>query len=524
MFWTIIVGLSLLSYEGSVARVRTVVGDAMVLPYGAEDWEYLVKNDIISEGDMVKTLYDSRLVFEFGRGNVVSLDEDTKIEIIRLDDDFVFRLQTGRARVMTREASGKVIVMNTEVNIYEYSTVRVQKEGAIAKASVIRGEAEIEGEIVRAGEMARIYPDGKIVIRREFLHDDFDSWAARYERRYIVVHEVYYLPDDIYIGVCDLDAYGHWRYIPGYGWVWIPDVGPDWRPYYYGHWVFRVRIGWVWVSYEEWGWIPYHYGRWAWVSGVGWVWVPGSVWRGAWVVWYEGPGWVSWAPLDPYGRPIHYITYRGKRRWIAPVVDRRSFQKPVYRYKPPKNGVYKKPIYKTVKVKLDEKVLKKFEKPVLPEVPIHVKPVFREKWVKKARLMEKHPEVVTRPVFKEKVSVRKGFDGRKVHPGNAEEKEIRRPIKVGKVKGAARQKKVINREKDERIHIRPPKRIKNRHNVKARVLEDRERDGRVERGRRGRTHIKIKKKGKKGRERDDRSGPHVEVDSMRKRVNNKLAR
>ncbi len=519
MFWTILLGLSLFSYEGDVARVRTVYGDAMILPYGADDWEYLFRNDVITEGDVVKTLEDSRLVFTFGRGNVVSLGEDTKVEVNALDDHFSLRLQRGKIRVMSRDAEGAVDIMSTEVYVYSYSTVRFQRHGAMAKVSVIRGEADVEGEIVRAGEMARIYPDGRIVVRREFHHDDFDRWASGYERQYIVIREVRYVPDDIYIGVYDLDNYGHWRYIRGYGWVWIPDVGPDWRPYYYGHWVFRVRFGWVWVSYEEWGWVPYHYGRWAWVSGVGWVWVPGSEWRGAWVVWYEGPSWVSWAPLDPYGRPIVYINYRGRRRWVAPVVDYRSFRKPVYRYKPPRNGVYKKPVYRTVNLKLNKVNLKKYEKPVISDVPSHIKPVFRKEWKQKAEKIMKNPQIVKKPVFKEKVERRKDYS-----------------IKADRNVRKDRRERITSGDRDSRVRIKNPERASKedrRRNKKDTVLRDFSKERRIDRYKRDsrrekdttirrKPHIHQKSKKVRNKRKKDRKDREKEVDLMKVKVNNKI--
>ncbi len=516
MFWTILLGLSLFSYEGNVARVRTVFGDAMILPYGAYDWEYLFRNDVITEGDVVKTLEDSRLIFTFGRGNVVSLGENTKVEVNALDDNFAIRLQRGKMRVMSKDAEGAVEIMNTQVYVYSYSTVRFQRRGAIAKVSVIRGEADVDGEIVRAGEMARIYPDGRIVVRREFYHDDFDRWAARYERRYIVIREVRYIPDDIYIGVYELDSYGHWRYISGYGWVWIPDVGPDWRPYYYGHWVFRVRVGWVWVSYEEWGWVPYHYGRWAWVSGVGWVWVPGSEWRGAWVVWYEGPSWVSWAPLDPYGRPIVYINYRGRRRWVAPVIDYRSFRKPVYRYKPPRNGVYKKPVYRTINLNLRKVDLKKYEKPVIYDVPDHIKPVFKKEWRIKAKKLERNPEIVKKPVFKEKEV----------------KKRTSRTYVERKVNTRNRERVVEKREKENRVR-RPysDRRKDDRRKTRETVLRDFSKDRRVDRNesrlekdkRIRKRSYKRKSRKVEDRRKKDKKDDDKDVDLMKIKVNNKVS-
>lgn len=520
MFWTILLGLSLLSYEGGVARVKRVYGDAMVLPYGAEDWEYLFKNDVIGEGDIIKTLDGSRISFAFGKGNVVSLAENTEVEVNALDDNFNFRLTNGIMRVMSRNSEGRVEIMNQDVHIYSYSTVRFQRHGAMAKVSVVRGEAEVDDEIVRAGEMARIYPDGKVVIRREFHHDDFDRWASEYERKYIVIREVEYVPSDVYIGVCDLESYGHWRYVAGYGWVWVPDVGPDWRPYYYGHWVFRVRYGWVWVSYEEWGWVPYHYGRWAWVSGIGWVWVPGDEWRGAWVVWYEGPSWVSWAPIDPYGRPIVYVTYHGRKRYVAPVVDYSSFRKPVYRYKPPVNGVYKKPVYRTRNVHLTKDIVKKYEKPVIGIVPPHIKPVYKKKWERQVERIINNPQIVKkpienrRPVYSEpEKRTRSGVVGSEIEKKPHAD---RKPVRVRKGEGSTERKPIENR-----THGRVNRKLPIERTKKDTVIKSvRERRHKKERGKK-RVH---EKRAKESRVRDDKEGERNRgsVDLPRHRVNNSV--
>src|SRR5260370_1363655 len=84
-------------------------------------------------------------------------------------------------------------------------------------------------------------------------------------------------------GSNDLDSYGRWVNVPGYGDVWQPDQGADWAPYREGRWVWEPYWGWAWVSYEPWGWAPYHYGRWFYWN-TGWAWWPG--------------------PIYPYYRPI----------------------------------------------------------------------------------------------------------------------------------------------------------------------------------------------------------------------------
>jgi hypothetical protein len=113
-------------------------------------------------------------------------------------------------------------------------------------------------------------------------------------------------------GYEDLDEYGDWSYVAGYGPCWRPRaVVADWAPYRFGHWVYVGPWGWTWVEDEPWGFAPFHYGRWASVRG-GWFWVPGPVvvrpiWAPALVAFVGGgPGFrfsagvgVGWFPLAP---------------------------------------------------------------------------------------------------------------------------------------------------------------------------------------------------------------------------------
>src|SRR5437762_2316586 len=87
----------------------------------------------------------------------------------------------------------------------------------------------------------------------------------------------------------DLSPYGQWVDYPGYGYVWVPDAGSDFRPYSTnGHWVWSEDYEWMWVSDYDWGWAPFHYGRWEEDPAYGWFWVPGYEWSPAWVIWRNG--------------------------------------------------------------------------------------------------------------------------------------------------------------------------------------------------------------------------------------------
>ncbi|HEY9166615.1 MAG TPA: DUF6600 domain-containing protein [Candidatus Kryptonia bacterium] len=96
-----------------------------------------------------------------------------------------------------------------------------------------------------------------------------------------------------------LSPYGQWVDNPTYGYVWIPNAGPDFVPYFTGgQWVLSDD-GWTWVSDYDWGWAPFHYGRWDYDNVYGWFWVPDNVWGPSWVTWRQGNGYYGWAPMRP---------------------------------------------------------------------------------------------------------------------------------------------------------------------------------------------------------------------------------
>lgn len=106
-----------------------------------------------------------------------------------------------------------------------------------------------------------------------------------------------------------LAPFGNWVEDNEYGYVWVPDAGPDFQPYQSrGHWVY-TSYGWTWVSYYQWGWATFHYGRWRFTGDYGWIWIPGYTWGPAWVAWRSNGEYFGWAPLGP-PNPDQYSNYR----------------------------------------------------------------------------------------------------------------------------------------------------------------------------------------------------------------------
>jgi type II secretory pathway pseudopilin PulG len=132
-----------------------------------------------------------------------------------------------------------------------------------------------------------------------------------------------------------LSPYGRWVDYPDFGYVWFPDVGPGFQPYFSnGHWIF-TEFGWMWISDYPWGWAAFHYGRWAYDNIYGWYWIPGDAWGPAWVVWVSSGDYYGWAPMGPgisirisFG--INY--YRRIKHWVF-VRNRYIYRNDIIRYR-----------------------------------------------------------------------------------------------------------------------------------------------------------------------------------------------
>src|ERR1035437_298438 len=131
-----------------------------------------------------------------------------------------------------------------------------------------------------------------------------------------------------------LSPYGQWVDDPNNGYIWLPNVGPDFTPYSSdGHWVYS-DYGWTWVSDYDWGWAPFHYGRWDYDDYYGWFWVPGHEWGPAWVVWRHSDNYYGWAPMRPgISITMAYSNdyYVPADRWV--FVNERYIESPhIHRY------------------------------------------------------------------------------------------------------------------------------------------------------------------------------------------------
>jgi len=125
------------------------------------------------------------------------------------------------------------------------------------------------------------------VIAKNYEEEPSDAW----DRRQTDYHDRYASTGGSSIsspygyGMSDLNYYGNFMTVPGYGNVWQPYfIGAGWSPFQDGGWAYYPGFGYMWVSGYPWGWMPYNYGNWAFAPGFGWVWQPGY-----WNPWYGIP-------------------------------------------------------------------------------------------------------------------------------------------------------------------------------------------------------------------------------------------
>jgi hypothetical protein len=326
------------AWQGGTAPAYLSIVDGIATVEREGQIEEAVANLALLDGDRIRT-ESGRLEVLLPDGSTLHLDHYTTVDLLAVD---LFRLLEGRIRLfaagMEDPSNAVVYQVDTEAGTVwtrlpgEYR-IDALPDGRVELA-VIRGDATLTNELgsrsARAGEriwagvaLAPGYPTAFNSAR----WDAFDRWSEAQRGTGRMVASRGYLPAELHVHARTFDHHGRWDYVDPYGYVWYPTVATAWRPYFHGRWKWARPWGWTWVSADPWGWPTHHFGRWGFSSGA-WFWIPGRTWGPAWVHWAVAPSYVSWTPLDFYGRPV--IPFYGVRGiydpWLAwTVVPRHSF-------------------------------------------------------------------------------------------------------------------------------------------------------------------------------------------------------
>ncbi len=326
---------------GRVARLNYSQGTVSFRPAGEDDWVDAVPNRPMVAGDDLWADEDSRAEVHIGSA-AIRLGAKTGITFLALDDHTTqIRLAQGSLILNVRHVDDddayEVDTPNVAFSLLQPGEYRVDvsADGSQTVTTVWHGRGRVTGGgfsyTVVANQSATFTGSDHLDYDLEQVpeRDDFDKWAFERDDREDHADSANYVSREM-TGYEDLDQYGDWSYVAGYGPCWRPRaVVVGWAPYRFGHWVWVGPWGWTWVEDEPWGFAPFHYGRWAFVNS-GWFWVPGPVvvrpvWAPALVAFVGGgPGFhfsggvgVGWFPLAP--GEVYLPGYRVSRRYVDNV-------------------------------------------------------------------------------------------------------------------------------------------------------------------------------------------------------------
>jgi hypothetical protein len=275
------------------------------------EWIAATPNQPFSEGDRIYTRDNSHASLAFSGRNFARLDQNTSLDVVSLGDR--------RTQLALRDGSAMFEVGHLERNeLFEvatpYGAVNFDQPGLYnlgfdnnggVLVSVLSGLARVVGQSgsgeISKGEMLTLVGQAATELALSRLNNQDagnqvdDYYRYQYPNSYDGRYNNYdaYLGDPYYYdpsrrnasyqyasatipGINDLDYYGDWQNVAGYGNAWRPRVDSGWVPYQQGQWTSDYPYGPTWVSSEPWGYAPYHYGRWANVNNQ-WYWIPEGV-------------------------------------------------------------------------------------------------------------------------------------------------------------------------------------------------------------------------------------------------------
>ena len=358
----------------NAARIQRVDGEVALnnglannQANGADtQWIAATPNQPFSVGDRIYTRENSHASLAFTGRNFARLYPNTSLDVLSLADDRTqLALRDGSAIFdLGYLAPGELFEVATPYGAVDLNqpglyNVGIDPNGS-AVVSVLNGLAQVVGlggsGQIGKGEMLTLAAQTAAnvalsrVDRRNagYLVNDYYSYQypQYYDGRYsdydAYLNDPYYFDpyrrntsyqyvSEIIPGINDLDYYGDWQNVSGYGYCWRPRVDTGWAPYQQGYWATDYPYGPTWVSSEPWGYAPYHYGRWTDV-GNQWFWIPDAInttpiYAPALVAFvpFTQANEIGWVPLGP-GDP--YVPRYYNENWQPNYLSRTSIVQP----------------------------------------------------------------------------------------------------------------------------------------------------------------------------------------------------
>jgi hypothetical protein len=283
-----------------IVRLSDVQGTVQIDKNTGLGFENAFLNLPVTQGTQLKTAANGRAEVEFEDGSTLRLTPNSSIQFstLGLSDSgkriSVVNLTDGMAYVnWLGKDDFSLNFSNEKIALDHAAHFRVDTSSQVADLAVFKGDVEIEGpagKVMVAKKKTATFDaadNDKYTLANNITEAPLDSW----DKEAISYHDQYARNNNSAspygYGLSDLNYYGAYNNVPGYGLMWQPYfTGVGWDPFMDGAWGFYPGMGFMFASAYPWGWLPYRYGNWMFVPGFGWMWQPG--------------GWNSWVAVPRY--------------------------------------------------------------------------------------------------------------------------------------------------------------------------------------------------------------------------------
>src|SRR6266568_5046265 len=312
----VLVALAVPSFADSqvrIVRLSDVEGNVQIDRNTGQGYEKAFLNLPITQGVKLRANAEGRAEIEFENGSTLRITPGTVIEFpeLSLRDSgakvTTVKVQEGTAYLNfngAKEDEFRLSFGREKILLTHPVHLRVAMGDTDATLAVFKGDVEVAGPsgTVQVGKKQTATFDlaaqDRYTLAKNLEKDPYDAWDKEqedYHQRYLSSSYTNYSP--YAYGMSDLNYYGNYFSVPGYGMMWQPYfTGMGWDPFMNGSWVWYPGFGYTWVSGYPWGWMPYRYGSWLFLPAYGWVWQPGY--------------WTGWQPLPRVVSP--------PRQFVAP--------------------------------------------------------------------------------------------------------------------------------------------------------------------------------------------------------------
>jgi hypothetical protein len=285
--------------QARIVRLSDVVGNVQIDRNTGQGYEKAFLNLPVTEGMKLRSSDDGRAEVEFEDGSTLRITPGTVIEFPELslrssgDKLSTVKLQEGTAYLKFAASKGDqftLIFGREKLSLINPAHLRVQMGDTEATLAVFKGDVQVEGpsgtvQVSKKQSVSfNLADQDRYTVASNLEQDPYDAWdkqQEQYHQRYLSSSNSYSAYSPYAYGTSDLNYYGNFMNVPGYGMMWQPYfAGAGWDPFMNGAWSYYPGFGYSWISAYPWGWTPYHYGNWRFVPGFGWMWQPGGSWAG----------------------------------------------------------------------------------------------------------------------------------------------------------------------------------------------------------------------------------------------------